>query len=389
MLRKSSQKDQPLRELVSQRIEDMIRGRGMRRGDLLPSYRQLARQLKVSLVTVHQAMTMLAERKLVHLEKGRRTAVGEEAASLTNRLAEIGLVFPSSRSTFMQNDYLIQILRGVMVESDAVKADVRLFCLAMGHHPGERTLSPSEVAASGVDGIICLGTASKSKHFREFINEGVITVIADAWASDLPLDCVVCDNQQAGELIISHLIELGHRRIAYVEPASPSPAGVPTEDSSDARERREAYLNCMEKAGLPSQVLSAPPLISLTEPPVYPDWMLSLPEHIRQMEEPPTALVVYDVIYAHQLLASFDLVGMHAPADISLAAMAGSPADALLKGRTPAYCHFDFMEMGRVAMRILADRCRQHRRPRLGPHLTRISCELVHGDTIGPPPKQP
>jgi DNA-binding LacI/PurR family transcriptional regulator len=389
MLRKSSQNDQPLRELVSGRIEDMIRGRGMRQGDLLPSYRQLARQLKVSLVTIHQAMTMLSERGLVHLEKGRRTAVGSKAASLTNRLAEIGLVFPSSRSVFMNNDYLIQILRGVMVESDAVKADVRLFCMAMSTQPSAQTLSPSEVAASGVDGVICLGTASKSKYFRDFINEGVVMVIADAWAKDLPLDCVVCDNEQAGEKIINHLIELGHRRIAYVDAADPQSTGSQTESSSDVRERREAYLHCMEKAGLPSQVLYAPPYSFPTTSQIYPEWVLSLPEQIRRMAEPPTALVVYDVIYAHQILALFERVGMRAPADYSLVAMAGSPADALSKGRTPTYCHFNFMEMGRQAMRILADRCRQHRRPRLGPHLTRISCELVLGDTVGPPSKRP
>lgn len=384
MLRKTSHNDQPLRELVSGRIEDMIRGRGMRQGDLLPSYRQLARQLKVSLVTVHQAMTMLAERGLVHLEKGRRTAVGAQAASLTNRLAEIGLVFPGSRSTFMSFDYLIQILRGVMVESDAVKADVRLFCMAMGRNPGERTLSPSEVAASGVDGIICLGTASKSKYFRDFIKEGVVMVIADAWVSDLPLDCVVCDNEQAGEKILGHLTGLGHRRIAYVDVSQPQINGNLPETSSDFSERRDAYQHHMEKAGLTPQFLICPN-DSATDPRVYEGWLASLPEQIRQMAEPPTALVVYDVMFAHTLLSCLEQVGMNAPADISLAAMAGSPADALVKGRTPTYCNFDFAEMGRQAMAILADRCRQHRRPRLGPHLTRIGCELVHGDTAGPP----
>ena len=388
MLRKTSENDQPLRELVSERIEDMIRGRGMRQGDLLPSYRQLARQLKVSLVTVHQAMTLLAERKLVHLEKGRRTAVGEEAVSLTNRLAEIGLVFPGSRSMFMSFDYLIQILRGVMVESDAVKADVRLFCMAMGNQPNERTLSPSEVAASGVDGIICLGTASKSKYFREFIKEGIVMVVADAWASDLPLDCVVCDNEQAGEKIGHYLVELGHRRIAYVDGPFVLNDERVAEGASDVYERREAYRHFMEKAGLPAQFITCPNYAP-PEPRIYEDWMESLPHLIRQMADPPTALLTYDVILGHRILECFDKAGVNAPGQISLAGMAGSPADAVVKGRTVTNCAFDFMEMGRQSMRILADRCRQHRRPRLGPHLTRIGCELVHGDTVGPPPKRP
>jgi DNA-binding LacI/PurR family transcriptional regulator len=330
---------------------------------------------------------LLAERKLVHLTKGRRTSVGGNAAPLTNRLAEVGLIFAGTHTLFMSSDYMIQILRGIMFESDAVRANVRIICIP----PGQRHPSPSDVDADGLDGIICLSTRIMGKRFRDYLKEGICTVVADGWASDLPADCVVCDNELAGEKIIGHLMDLGHRRIAYVESAPEDRTGgdkglLP--EVSDAQERREAYLHAMQKAGLPTRILESPPAF----PPggeTRSDAMASWAQQVYRMEELPTALVAYDVFIAHRVLSSLEQIGKSVPADMSVAGIAGSPGDAIIRGRTPTYCNFDFLDMGRQAMRILAERCRQHHRPRLRPHVTRIGCQLILGDTVGAPAQRP
>jgi len=61
---------QPLHQQIAEKLEAMIKTNGLEPGNQLPSEYELGRALKVSRVTVHQAMLVLAEKGLVQIKAG-------------------------------------------------------------------------------------------------------------------------------------------------------------------------------------------------------------------------------------------------------------------------------------------------------------------------------
>ena len=61
---------QPLHQQIAEKIEAMIKTNGLGPGNQLPSEYEIGRVLKVSRVTVHQAMLVLAEKGLVQIRAG-------------------------------------------------------------------------------------------------------------------------------------------------------------------------------------------------------------------------------------------------------------------------------------------------------------------------------
>jgi len=92
-----------------------------------------------------------------------------------------------------------------------------------------------------VDGLIIAPAASKhGEHLGELLDRGLPIVLIDRSVDGLPADAVVVDNRRAARDAVSHLVRLGHRRIAVVtgsplhdsgvEPqphATPPPGDVP------------------------------------------------------------------------------------------------------------------------------------------------------------------
>jgi LacI family transcriptional regulator len=86
----------------------------------------------------------------------------------------------------------------------------------------ERELAYLEVLRSKqVDGIIFLATTAEIRHIRPLVESGIPVVSFYRDSSDMDVDKFFIDNDRAGYLIASHLIELGHRQIACIQPASP------------------------------------------------------------------------------------------------------------------------------------------------------------------------
>src|SRR5512136_433184 len=61
---------QPLHHQIATKLEAMIKENGLEPGSQLPSEYELAKALKVSRVTVHQGMLVLAEKGLVQIKAG-------------------------------------------------------------------------------------------------------------------------------------------------------------------------------------------------------------------------------------------------------------------------------------------------------------------------------
>jgi len=78
----------PLHQQIADKLESMIKANGLEPGNQLPSEYELAKALKVSRVTVHQAMLVLAEKGLVQIRAGSGVYVTDVPLSVVTNTIE-------------------------------------------------------------------------------------------------------------------------------------------------------------------------------------------------------------------------------------------------------------------------------------------------------------
>lgn len=95
-----------------------------------------------------------------------------------------------------------------------------------------------------IDGLIFATVGSNTRHLRTLRREHLPVVLVARDVEGVPIDAVLVDNFRGEFEATSHLISLGHRRIAHI-------AGPPS--LHVASERRRGYLRALEAAGVPQQ----------------------------------------------------------------------------------------------------------------------------------------
>jgi LacI family transcriptional regulator len=157
------------------------------------------------------------------------------ARSLRNqRTKTIGLIVPDSA-----NPFFAEIAKGV--ENAGFEADYSVI-LCNSNKMVQRELRHLELLQSKqVDGIIFITTTTQIHQIRPLIEHGIPVVMFYRDPGDLDVDTFIIDNQRAGYVATHHLIELGHKHIACVRPAS---AATPS-----AR-RVEGYRQALYDSGL-------------------------------------------------------------------------------------------------------------------------------------------
>ena len=145
---------------------------------------------------------------------------------------------------------------------------------------GKRIVDPSSIH-SLLDlrpkALVIVGGLPDLKPFKQ-IPDTIPVIVASSQASSLPNATIVrADDQEALRLLVGHLIELGHSKIAYVGPT----------DSENSIARRDAYLSSMEFFGLGD--LAVTQLADRFEDRGYAAAKLLL-----QGANPPTAIVAFN-----------------------------------------------------------------------------------------------
>lgn len=146
----------------------------------------------------------------------------------------IGLIVPDS-----SNPFFAEIAKGV---EDAGYDKGYSVILCNSNAQTERELVYLDLLRSKrVDGIIFIATSMHIEHIRGFARSGIPVVIFYRDIPDLDIDTFRIDNFQAGYIATRHLIQLGHREIACIQPASAlTPSG----------QRVDGYKKAMEESGL-------------------------------------------------------------------------------------------------------------------------------------------
>jgi len=350
---------------VQKAVRTAIDGGAYGPGDQLPSTKELASQLSVSLVTVHRALQELVASGVLRRGQGRGTFVHEEYRNRveTSTGLRFGLVFHSESS--LADYYHGQVLEGVRRGADELGVDLVLLRFGedwrnecqgylyvnpfreqlersprFGAKRGAKTNSPNSIQPVMVVG-------------ASFDLEGVSAV--DTGNHDLACQAV------------EHLVGLGHRRIGYI--------GGVNQVSNDI-DRRRGFSDAMAEQGLherPDWIIAGP------------GWRLeenrrsALTELLRKPER-PSAVVAAGYYFALDVYAAAQAAGVGIPEGLSVVGVDDAPS-AMHLSPPLTTLRQPLTELGRLAVVGLFDQVG-------GSHpavrRTTLLAELIRRGSAGP-----
>ena len=231
--------------------------------------------------------------------------------------------------------YFGDILWGISREALLLDIDVLVVTTAAFDSFGLRISYDARVGWERVDAWIVVANAVSESYVRELAAAGKpIVTIANHYDLSDSAYIVKCDNRGAAEALTRHLIELGHRRIAFAGSFS----------NADYRERFQGCRDAMEKAGF-----------GIGEGNVYD--VLSGDAAARLMLEeglPYTAVFAASDLIASALVRQLTEAGVRVPGDVAVvgfddSGIAKTCKPSLTTARQP------IIDLGRHALRRAAD----------------------------------
>ena len=205
----------------------------------------------------------------------------------------------------------------------------------------DQSFVPKIMRELKVDGLLIDYIFNVPEHLIKMIEQHQIPSI---WVnSQRENDCVYPDDYQGAYKATRHLLELGHRCIAYVQ--------HPHNMHHSARERRRGYEQAMSEANLGSEVFSSADCH--TEEALLATQL----EAWLRSEKRPTAVFAYEAYYAMPILAAATRAGLQVPGQLSLVGvhdeLISNPGFGISTMTLPVY------EMGRTAVRMLLQKIAQ------------------------------
>jgi LacI family transcriptional regulator len=253
------------------------------------------------------------------------------------------------------------------IEKEAAQRGYRaMFCNTQGDEATELGGLESllEYRAAG---IIFLSQPAQRERARQMLEGRVPSVFVSCVADWC--DVVAADDVSGGELATQHLVDLGHKRIAYF-------ADPLVEDAAD-RARQSGYRHVMDRAGL------KPAVFHWDRPPgeVMPEARDQQVEAL--LHNHITAAFSSNDYGAIELLESADRMGVRVPQDLSVVGfddvvMAGMARINLTTVRQPQ------PQLASLAVELLATRINGEQQP--APVRRTLQVELIVRGSTGPPP---
>ncbi len=285
----------------------------------------------------------------------------------SGRSDTIGVMTPARFGDGLENHYLMGVLRGIELACRERGQDILLSPLASGD-PGFDFLRPYRQRKA--DGMVYIGLQTMSDALVAEIEDRSIPCVV---VGDRPdrgsLSWVDTDNEGAGYATTRRLIELGHRRIAFM--------GLRSEFSNaNIADRCRGFQRAMREAGLSS---GEDAVIRTSY--AFLDIRASFRSRFERGDSRPTALFCATDDMAAASLREAQAFGIAVPGDLSLVGFDGFLAPYHVHP-TIASSVQPLVEMGRAAADAVLDRLADPSLPR---------AELVFpvrpldGESVAPP----
>ena len=245
----------------------------------------------------------------------------------------IGLVIPD-----VQNPFFADVTRGV--EDVARDNDYALIISNSDEDPDKQKLAVDTLKTEDVDGVIVPPVSAEDPEVRRLLDSGIAVVCVDRRIENEPVDVIVSDNRQGAYDAVSHLIDLGHERIAFI-------GGIPR--ISTSTERREGYEEALRDHDLPVD------LALIKEGDSRRERGTHITNDLLDLDDPPTALFTGNNLTTLGALSAIVVRGLSVPEDVALVGYDDIPW-AMALNPPPTVVDQPGYEMGRRAARTLLDR---------------------------------
>lgn len=307
----------PLTHLVAKSLRRKIVNGIFPDETILPSERVLAERFNVSRTVVREATAhLVAEGLLVQADRCRRVVARPPAAQRGNGPLRFGVwLWPQA------DDYVASsIFRGI--QQAAREGDLSLIVGTASHHSwdddiaSEARFIQSLIDAKSAEGVILwyLGGERNLPVLREARDAGIELVFVDRHPPQgFEADFVGTENVRSTRKAVTHLIELGHRTIAYV-------GNLDT--ASTVSERHLGYQRALRDAGLEVRnelTFSFSPRVGDT----YPQTARRIAFDLLALNPRPTALFGVNDTVAHLLLEAFRELDVAVPGGMSIVGFDG------------------------------------------------------------------
>ncbi len=269
----------------------------------MPTIYQVAERAGVSLSTVSRVLNgkasvnkVLKERveKAVKELNYRPNSVARSLAN--NRTDSVGVLVPELNAPFFGD--LMQA-----VESTLRAADKHVI-ISVGRNCLETEKDAVEFLISrNCDALIMHAEALSDEYLLELNQSKLPVALVNRQVEGLPEACTSLDNEKGGYLATRHLLELGHKDIAYIS--------GPT-DKCDASLRLEGHKRALSEAGLPTN-----PQLIFNGDYSEEDGKIGLLE-LMARDVPFTALVCANDWMASGAISCARDLGMSLPHDLSV-----------------------------------------------------------------------
>lgn len=251
-------------------------------------------------------------------------------AMRTGRSQQIGLLIPDIR-----NPYYPELARGV--EDAATVAEYRVFLCNVDRNLEKERNYVRSLVARKVDGLLMVKPQLPIEELRELRGKCGCVIFEPGEAVLGEFDVVDADSRSGSEEAVKHLLEQGHRRIAYIGGRM---------DSVGAKERLNGYMAQLTKHGIKVDK----DLIKQGDYSMESGYLAA--KALLCSEERPTAIFAANDVMALGALKRLTEQGVRVPQDISLVgfddiAMASYSTPSLSTVRMPKY------EMGRKGFEML------------------------------------
>ena len=266
--------------------------------------KDIAKQTDVSHSTVSRALhgsRLIAENtadriRQKALELGYLPSAAARSLK-TNRTQALGVILSS-----VEDPFFSEILQGI--EEVAQQSGYSLFMAASQHDPQREQAIVQAMSEHRVDGVIICSASFKAEQRRQFLAYGIPIVVVNNQAAEDYRYSIYHDDVDGSRQVTRHLLELGHRRIAYL---GNSCSGRTTLD------RLTGFQQEMEAAGLtiPAEHLHEVPGGG-------PEDGLGGLEHFLALSDRPSALVCFNDMLAIGVLKGLQQAGIQVPKEFSV-----------------------------------------------------------------------
>ncbi len=342
---------QPLHQQLAEVLRGAIRAGVYQPGDKIESERTLIKHSRLSQPTVNRAIKDLARDGWVVRRTGSGTYVNRVNRAKRRGLKKIGVFYYDTTTA-----YFHRLEEGIRAAARAHGVEIATMPAGLDFEHEDHAVR--ELEQAGVDAIIAIpfGTDLMQREMRRLIRSGISAVSIGMQLPQIACDAVSFDKVMFGQLIARHLLDLQHRRLAYVCPEFLYP------DTSSLEVIAGIRQECAERGiDLPDErIVRLPMMFHEENDPEPRRQLLSLFE--ADKDDRPTAVVCSTDGLAHFAYTVLGGAGLRVPQDVSVTGGGNLPMAAQLD---PPLTTVDWPleRIGSTAVQTLLDRTAHPEQP--------------------------